>query len=207
MAGSLQNTVWFLTLLFLVLKLDHGLKFQKLHIPSLSNAESWYRAYFCSSACGVWDTSQFSTLQYLFKKAGLWQSSKVDTSTLSVIPRKLKLKFYLSLCGQRFSRYRLIFTITIFGHETWQLANAPEVAHTPFFRISAMFRCTGYGFPDTGGFSTLNIATFGHEIWPLAKFQKLHIFSVSTQRVQIPIIFAVRAVVSEIQADCQNSHI
>ncbi len=32
--------------------------------------------------------------------------------------------------GQRFVRYGLIFKIAIFGHETWQVAKVPEVAHT-----------------------------------------------------------------------------
>ncbi len=30
---------------------------------------------------------------------------------------------------QRFSRYRPIFNIAIFGHETWPLAKVPEIVH------------------------------------------------------------------------------
>ncbi len=42
---------------------------------------------------------------------------------------------------------------------------------------------------------------FGHKIWPLAKFQKLHIYSLSTPGVEIELIFALRATVTEIQAN------
>ena len=33
------------------------------------------------------------------------------------------------LYGQRFPSYEPIFKITIFGHETWQMAKVPEVPH------------------------------------------------------------------------------
>ena len=39
-----------------------------------------------------------------------------------------KLSSFL-LYGQRFPRYGPIFKIAIFGHETWQVAKVPEVAH------------------------------------------------------------------------------
>ncbi len=42
--------------------------------------------------------------------------------------RELKLSL-ISLYGQQFPRYRPIFKITIWGHETWSLALGPEVAH------------------------------------------------------------------------------
>ncbi len=46
----------------------------------------------------------------------------------SFYPRGIKLNLFL-LYGQRFPRYWSIFKIAIFGHETWQVAKVPEVAH------------------------------------------------------------------------------
>ncbi len=61
------------------------------------------------------------------------------------------------LYGQQFPRYRPIFKIAIFGHETWPLAKVPEVAHLVSFYprgvdISAYFCFTGSGFQDMGQF-------------------------------------------------------
>ena len=48
---------------------------------------------------------------------------------------------------------------------------------------------------------------FGHETWNVAKVPKLHIYSLSTQEVEIELSFALRAGVSEIWANFQNCHI
>ncbi len=78
----------------------------------------------------------------------------------SFYPMGSKLSLF-SLYGERFPRYRTIFKIAIFGHETWLLAKVPEVAHTPFL----------------------------------------------PQGVEIELIFALHAAVSELQADFQNCHL
>ncbi len=53
------------------------------------------------------------------------------------------------------------------------------------------------------------IAIFGHETWPLAvKVPEVaHILSFYPMGVEIELIFALRAVVSEIRADFQTCHI
>ncbi len=73
---------------------------------------------------------------------------------LSFYPRGWKLSLYF-LYGQRFPRYRPIFKIAIFGHETWQVAKVTEIAHihsTPTLggRNSAHFCSMGSSFRDTG---------------------------------------------------------
>ncbi len=57
-----------------------------------------------------------------------------------------------------------------------------------------------------------NIAIFGHKTWPLTKVPEVaHILSLSlslsTPGVEIELIFAVRAAVSEIRADFPKCHI
>ncbi len=49
-------------------------------------------------------------------------------------------------------------------------------------------------------------ALLENQLGHLPKFQKLHIFSISTSGVEIKLIFALRAAVSEIQANFQNCH-
>ncbi len=66
---------------------------------------------------------------------------------------------------------RPIFNISIFGYETWPLAEVPEVAHIPSFyhRGSKLSLVSLYGqrFPQYG--QTFKISIFEHENWPLAK--------------------------------------
>ncbi len=73
-----------------------------------------------------------------------------------------------------FLRYRPIFKIAIFEHETWQVAKVPEVVHTLSFypRGSKLSLSSLYWeqFPRYG--PIFKTANFGHE-----KFQKLHILS------------------------------
>ena len=87
--------------------------------------------------------------------------------------------------GQWFPRYRPIFKIAIFGHETWPLAKVPEVAHTgytlfstPWGRNWAYFRSMGSGFRDTDGFSKFAFKGMTLSYWP--QFQKSRIFPPST---------------------------
>ncbi len=157
------------------------------------------------------------------------QSSRSCTRYLLSTPRGSKLRLFV-LNGQQFPRYEAIFKIAIFGHETWQVAKVPEVAHIPSFypqgveievicaqraAVSeirgnlqnchiwawnfasgqnpelahipsfyprgsklSLFLLYGQRFPRYGQF--FYIAIFGHETWQLAKYQKLHIYPLST---------------------------
>ncbi len=79
-------------------------------------------------------------------------------------------------------RYGQTFKIAILGHETWQVAKVPEVAHILSLgggvKISAYFCSTGSGFRDMGQFSKLPYLGMKYGKWP--KFQKLHIYCLST---------------------------
>ncbi len=55
-------------------------------------------------------------------------------------------------------------------------------------------------------FPIFEIAIFSHESWPLAKIPEVVILFL-TQGVEIELIFALQAAVSEIQANFQNCHI
>ena len=70
------------------------------------------------------------------------------------------------------ARYGPIFKLPIFGHETWSLAEVPEVAHIGSFYPKgskfSLFLLNGQRFPRYGG-PIFKIAIFGHETWPLAK--------------------------------------
>ena len=63
------------------------------------------------------------------------------------------------------------------------------------------------GFPeDTVRFS--KIAIFGHETWLLAKLPAVALYTLFLpQGVEIELIFAPQAVVSEIRSNFQNCHI
>ncbi len=78
---------------------------------------------------------------------------------LSFYHRGSKLILFL-LHGQRFPRQGATFKIAIFGHETWQVAKVPEVAHMLSFYPQkgqnwVYMRSTGSSFRDTGEFSKL----------------------------------------------------
>ncbi len=92
-------------------------------------------------------------------------------------------KFSLfSLYMQHFLKYRPIFKIPIFGHETWPLAKVPEVAHILcYYRRGsnwAYFHWTGSGFRDMGQFSKLPYLGMKLGHWP--KCQKLLIYPLFT---------------------------
>ncbi len=69
---------------------------------------------------------------------------------------------------QQFRRYWLICKITIFGHETWQLAKTQQVAHTLSFHSRgsklSLFSLYGQLFPRYG--LSIKITIFGHGAWP-----------------------------------------
>ncbi len=124
-------------------QLDHWAKFQKLHIYSLSTPRGW-------------KLSLFSLYGH----------------TLSFYPRGLKLSLFL-VYGQRSPRYRLIFKIPMFGHETWLLAKVTEVAYTISFYPGVEIELIFASFRDTDRFSKLPYLGMKLGHWP--KFKKLHI--------------------------------
>ena len=64
---------------------------------------------------------------------------------------------------------------------------------------------TGSHFQDTGRFS--KFAYLGMKLGDWEKFQKLHIYSLSTPEGEIKLSFALRAAVLEIRENFQNFHI
>ena len=130
-------------------QLGHWPKFQKLHIYSLSTPGGWNWAYFCSTGSGFWDTGQFSKLPYLGMKFGHWPKfQKLHIYSLSIPGGRNWAYFHY---GQPFPRYRPIFKIAIFGHETWPLAKVSEIAHIlpilpPSPKLHSVLLC-GWPFP------------------------------------------------------------
>ena len=157
MGSGFRDNGWFSKLPYLAMKLSHWPKFQKWHIYSLSTPEGRNWAYFCSTGSGFRDTGQFSKLPYLGMKLSKWPKfEKLHIHSLSP-PMESKLSLFL-LYVQRFLRYVLIFKISVFGHESWQVDKVPKVAHilsTPGSRNWAYFHSMGSGFRDTGPFSKL----------------------------------------------------
>ncbi len=77
------------------------------------------------------------------------QNSRSGTYTL-FLTQGLEIELILALRAA-FFRYGPIFKIAIFGHETWQVAKVPEVAHTPSFYLResklSLFLLYGQQFP------------------------------------------------------------
>ena len=86
------------------------------------------RAYFQSTGSSFRDIGQFSKLPYLGMKLSNWQKIQKLHIYPFTTPKGLKLSLFL-LCRLRFPRYRPIFKIPIFGHETCHMSNVSEVAH------------------------------------------------------------------------------
>ncbi len=93
---------------------------------------------------------------------------------------------YLCSPGNSF-RIRADFQNAIFGHETWQVAEVPEVAYMYMLSLSlstrrgrnwAYFHSMDTGFQDMGQLS--NLLYLGMKLGKWPKFQKLHIYSLST---------------------------
>ncbi len=115
---------------------------------------------------------------------GHWPSSEV-AHTLSFYPRGEKLSLF-SIHGQRFPRYGPTIKIAIFGHEKnlaidQSFRSCTDNLFLPLGGLkSSLFSLYGQKFPRYG--QIFKIAIFGHKTWQVAKgFQKLHIYSLSTQ--------------------------
>ena len=170
--SGFRDTGQFSKLLYFGMKLGHWPKFQALHIYCLSTlgGEKW--AYFHSTGRGFWDILDwFSKLPYLGMKLGHWAKCQILHIYHLSTPRGSKSSLF-SLYRQRFSGYRLIFKIAIFGHETWPLAKMPDVAHMPSFyprgsKLS-LFSLYGHGFRDMGRFSKLPYLGMKLCHWPIS---------------------------------------
>ena len=91
--------------------------------------------YFRFMGSSFQDTGPFSKLPYLGMKLGHWQKfQKLHIYSL-FYPRELIFSLF-SLYGQWLPRYRPIFKIAMFGHETWPLTKDPT---------AALFLCTPGG--------------------------------------------------------------
>ncbi len=95
-----------------------------------------------------------------------------------------------------------------------QLGHGPKVKklHIHFLSIPGRrnwvyFRSMGSGFWDCGWFSKLPYLANGHETWPLAKIPEVAHTLFLSQGLEIELMFALRAAVSEILADFQIFHI
>ncbi len=110
------------------------------------------------------DMSQFSKFPYLGMKSGIWR--KVP-KLLSFYPGGSKLSLF-SLYGQPFSRYWLVFEISIFGHEIWNLKTGPKsCTYTLFLPQGSKlsFCSTDSLFWDTGQFAKFPYLFMKSGIW------------------------------------------
>ncbi len=152
-------------------------------------------------ALRFWDTDWFSKLPYLGMKPGIWKKFLMDPLST---PEGRKLSLF-SLYRQRFPRYRLFLKITIQGMIPGIWKRARSYIWTLFLPQGAklsLFSLYGQRFLRHG--LILKITIFGHETWNLKKCQKLHIDPLSTTGVEIELIFALRAAVSDIRAYFEN---
>ncbi len=116
-------------------------------------------------------------------KLGKWPKfQKLHIYSLSN-PEGSKLSLFL-LYGQRFPRYGPIFKIVIFGHETWQVAKVPEVAHIGllsfYHRGSTLSLLLLYGQQFLTCRPISILPYLGIKLLKRSEFQKLHIYSLST---------------------------
>ncbi len=184
----------FLKLPYFGMKLGKWPKFQKLHIYPLCSPGGRNWGYFCSTGSGFQDTGPFSKLPYIWvRNLASGQSSRSCTYTL-FLPQRVEIELN-SLYAQWFPRYRLIFKIAIFGHETWPLAKVPELAHILSFYPTgsklSLFSLYKQRFLRYRLFSKIAIK-LGHETWPLAFVHILFL----PHRVEIGLIFTLLAGVS-----------
>ncbi len=114
---------------------------------------------------------------------------------------------YFSSMG-RFLRYGLSFKLAIFGYENCHWPRFQKlhiyVLSTPRGRTWTYFRSTGSRFWDTGQFSNLPYLGMKLGHWRPRSCTYTPFLS---QGIEIELIFALRAAVSEIWANFQNCHI
>ncbi len=126
---------------------------------------------------GFRDNGWFSKLPYLAMKPGIWEMcQKLHMNPLSTPQRWNWAYFALrAAVSETCVRYGLIFKIAIFGHETWNLKNVPEVAYGPsFYPIGSklsLFLLYMQLFPRYR--PIFKVVIFGHETWNLKKVPQI----------------------------------
>ncbi len=151
----------------------------------------------------------------------------------SFCSRESKVSLF-SLCGQQFPRYRPIFKLVIFEHETWPLAKVPEVAHIlssyprgskmsllllyrerflryrPFFKITILW-AWNFAICQSSRSCTYNLLpTPGFRKWAYFCFMTSGFWNMgrfSKLRyvgMKLWVFFALQTAVSEILANFQN---
>ncbi len=159
------------------------------------------RAYFSSTGSSYRDMGRFSKLPYLGIKC-----QKLHIHPLSTPRGRNWACFSSTGSGFRDTGYFENCHIWVWNL-TWPLAKVPDVAHmTSSYPQGgqnwANFCSTGSGFRDTGYFQNCHIWA-----WNLAIFQSARFCTYTVFLPQIQLVLALRAAVSEIQADFQNCHI
>ena len=134
----------------------------------------------------------------------IWSLEDWSQSCISTIFLNHGVKLRLSsLYRHPFSRHWLNFKISTFGHEIWNWKKAPKLHMYSIstllpqgFKIKLIFAPRTVIFEIQADFQ---MTIFGHDIWNLkeALCRKLHIYSLSTPRVELKLIFAQRAAVLE----------
>ena len=152
-------------------------------VPEVAHARCFYPrelnwAYFHSMGSGFWDTGRFSKLPYLGMKPGHWEKSARSCTYALFLPQGVEIEPIFVLRAVVF-KMRTIFKVAIFGHETWQVAKLPELAHIlsfyPGLKLN-FFRSKGKRFPRYEPIFKIDI--FGHETWSLVKVPEIaHILS------------------------------
>ncbi len=180
----------------------HWPKFQKLHIHSLSTPGASKLSLF--SLYGQWFPRYGLIFKIITFGHEIWPLAKVSevAHKLSFYIRGSKLSLF-SLYGQWFPRYGLIFKIITFGHEIWPLAKFSEVAHKLSFYLRG---------PKLSLFSLYRPIFKNCHIWAwnlaIGQTSRSCMYTdFLPQGVKIELIFALRAVISEIGADFQICHI
>ena len=134
-----------------------------------------------------------------------WQLPKVPevAHKLSFYPRQSKLSLFL-LYGQRFPRYGPFFKIAIYLG--MKLGKWPNFQKLNIYSLSnpggsnwPHSHSTGSGFRDTGRFLKFSYMGMNSSSCTYTLFLP--------QGVEIDLIFALQAAVSEIRANFHNSHI
>ena len=138
-------------------------------------------------------------------------SIKPPGLTFYLIDKIRTLRFRVSIGGMIWPirRYRLIFKIAIFDHETWPLAKVPEVAHVLSFyprgEIELIFALRGAVSETWADFQNCHIWAWNFTIRQSSRSCTYTLFL--PMGVKIELIFALRAAVSKIWADFLNCNI
>ena len=114
-----------------------------------------------------------SACQFWHEREGSTEVIREVAHTLSFyfLPKGFEIKLIFTLRAAIIFETRMIFKISIFGHEIWNLKKGPNVPYVLFFYPigSKLSLHSLYGQPFLRYTLTFKIAIFGHETWPLRK--------------------------------------